>query len=381
MNRIDFLFYVEDPGAANCAAELPDALDVRGWRAELFADGHASAYLLSRRTGFTPWTIERTAVQRIAERQPRAVVVGTSENPDSPGLALIRVARSYGIPSVGLVDAASNAAHRFRGRSEEPLHSAPDWLVVPDEATRRAYLDLGFPDSQIVLCGHPHYDWVVAARLGLEQRGCDAVRRSVFPGVRANQKVVVFAAELSSGLGAEQFRRNSEYTLHGDGSSDLRTDVVLQEFLQALEKIPPRPYLVLRLHPKNRPEEFAAYSQRFDAISSGGNTLEVVFAADLVVGMTTMLLLEACLLGRPALSVIPRSTEMDWQPAIGMGLLPCVWTRDTLHHALREALGGRLFPAQRPEQMLRFGARQRCVAFLESLLSPTENSTSERAIA
>jgi hypothetical protein len=56
----------------------------------------------------------------------------------------------------------------------------------------------------------------------------------------------------------------------------------------------------------------------------------MVWAADLVIGMTTMLLLEAYLLGRPTLAVLPRISEKEWLVTLSNGLTPTVATHNDL---------------------------------------------------
>lgn len=337
----DVLVFVEDPGAAGYAADLPAALEAEGVRARMLARGSAEGYLRERGHA-VPAVPEGLAADALLDAvRPRLVVVGTSENPDTLGLALVDAARARGIGTVGLVDAFPNAAHRFRGRGERPLAHAPDWLAVPDEWTREAFLELGVPPARTVVCGHPQYDRVRAVGGELAREGREAVRARVLPDA-GGRPVVVFVAEISTGLDPEQFRRSAAYTLHGRGGSAGRTEVVLEELLDALRLIDPRPYLVLRLHPKNSAEEFAAYAGEIDLVSAGGSALELVYAADLVVGMTSMLLLEAEILGSPTLAVVPRAVERDWLPSIRRGGTPCVETRAALRDALpRLVRGGR----------------------------------------
>lgn len=337
----DVLVFVEDPGAANYAADLPAALAEEGVRAPLLVRGSAEAYLRDR--GYPVQAVpDGVAADSLLERvMPRLVVVGTSENPDTLGLALVDAARARGIETVGLVDAFPNAAHRFRGHAGQPLAHAPDWLAVPDEWTRDAFVELGAAPARTVVCGHPQYDRVRALGGELDREGREAVRARVLPGA-GGRPVVVFVAEISTGLHPEQYRRSAAYTLHGRGGSAGRTEVVLEELLDALGALDPRPYLVLRLHPKNSAEEFAAYAGEVDLVSAGGSALELVYAADLVVGMTSMLLLEAEILGSPTLAVVPRAVERDWLPSIRRGDTPCVDTRAALREALpRLVRGGR----------------------------------------
>jgi hypothetical protein len=332
----DVLIFAEDPGAANYVARLPSLLQEHGWRSRLIAAGSATAFLRASMPDveFEELPEDTQADGLLASTRPRLVVIGTSENLDTLGLALVPVARTAGVPIVGAVDAFPNAAFRFRGRRRRPLAYAPDWLIVPDEWTREAYVALGFPGERAVICGHPHYDFVrrVGARLANEDRAL--LRRRQLPGAPRDRAVIVFASEISTGLNPRQFRRSAAYTLTGRSRSVGRTQVVLEEFLEAAALLASRPYLVLRPHPKDSPEELAPYLAEFDAVISQGSALQLVYLADLVVGMTSMLLLEAALLGRPTLSIVPRAQEGDWLPIARSGITPCVSDRQELRRTL-----------------------------------------------
>ena len=374
----DILIFVEDPGAANYVAELPAALGKRGFHARLLADGSAMGYLCQR--GIPPETLppSTTAEAILASASPRLLIVGTSENPDTLGLALVAEARSAGIESVGVVDALQIADYRFRGRTGDALAYVPDWLLLPDRWTREAYVELGYPPERAVVCGHPHFDYVRKIAEGLAREGRSTVRCRLLPGVPCEQSVIVFVSEISTGLDPQEFRRSAEYTLEGWGTSDGRTKIVLEEFLDAIRLVKPQPYLVLRLHPKNTLEEFTAYLDKFDLVSEGGSPLELMYVADLVVGMTSVLLMEAVVMGKRTLSIVPRAIERKWLPSTHMGLTSCVNSREELRSAITSILRERskILPVKANEAFV-IGALSRVVEFIERLLFSKHGTTVE----
>ncbi len=366
----DILIFVEDPGAANCVVDLPAALAKRRLKAAIVAAGHAAPYIAGLGGRFETVGGDDDAAAVLDAYRPRLLLAGTSENPDTLGLRLIAEAKRRGVVSVGVVDGPASAEHRFRGRGDGPLAFAPERLLVPDALTRRRYAALGFAAERIADCGHPHYDRVRAAGRELAKQGRDAVRARALPGAPAGQPVVVFLAEVSHGLVAEAFRRGDDYTLLGRGGSDERTRVVLEEVLDALAPARPRPYVVLRLHPKNRPDEFVAYRREIDFVSHGGAALDVAFAADVVIGMTTILLFEAAIVGTPTLSVVPRAVEAEWLTGIGLGVVPCVHDRARLRALLPDAVAEPKRLAGTPaEKVIQFGALERMADHLAGLLA------------
>lgn len=333
--------FAEDPGAANCFVPLVQELHVAGIPVILFANGLAGEALRTR--GLAPVQLDDTAAACASwsRTRPGWLVVGTSENPDSPAFDLTAAARDAGIPSAALIDSAANAAHRFRGRGTEALRHAPDWLLVPDEWTAREFVRLGHRPDRVVDVGHPHYDFLRAERARLTGIGREALRTRVLPDA-GKRFVLVFVSEISTGLDAAQFQRSAQYTLSGRGAASGRTDIVVEELLDTLAALArsgiARPWTVLRLHPKQSPQSLAALVPEFDQVSMGGAPLELLFAADLVVGMTSMALAEAYLLGVATLAVVPRTVERDWLPMLRAGVVECAVNRTDLQRLLGKYL-------------------------------------------
>ncbi len=330
----DVLIFVEDPGAANFVAQLPQELAQRECRCILLAEDMAALHLHSRQVSFQPVKRPTSAKAVLEDLRPRLLVVGTSENADTFAHTLVLEARQLKIPSLGVVDSLTNSTHRFRGRAATPLAYVPDGLIVPDDATKSTYVELGYPADKVAVCGHPHLDYVCQVRDELALQDPTVVRRRVLPSQADLRKVVVFASENSNTLDPDQSRRSEQYTLTGRGNRAERTQIVLEEFLDAVALLDTRPFLVLRLHPKNMLEEFADDLESLDFVSVGTSSLELISVADLVVGMTSMMLLEAAVWGIPTLSIVPCPTEREWLPSVRMGATPCVATREELRAIL-----------------------------------------------
>ena len=375
-SKTDVLIFVEDPGAVNGVIDLPEALKARGVRAQILAAGHAVEYLDSLGGDFQQPDPDAEAETILDQWTPKLVLAGTAENPDTLGLKLFAEARKRGLASVGFADGPASAEFRFRGPGDTPLAFAPEWILAPDEVTRQRFEALGHPAANVVDCGHPYFDRVRAMGQELAARGRENVRAEAFPDAPGDRVVVVFLAEISDGMAPGEFERGPDYTLHGRGASDKRTDIVLEEVLDALALTEPRPYFVVRPHPKNTTADFAPYVDEIDSLSRSGPATDMVFAADLVVGMTTILLFEAAVMGRPTLSVTPRAAESEWLTSIGLGLTAGVHTREELRQTLAAAVAD---PARvmgkSPDQVISFGAVDRIGDFLAGLLNGPQGKT------
>lgn len=365
------MLYCEDPGAANFMVGLPARLSKSGLAATLYASGAASDFLVQR--GESVAQLAANVLDGVS-----LIAVGTSENPESPAFALVVEARQRGIPSVGIVDTEANAPFRFRGQSDDPLAFVPDRLAVADEATAAAFRSLGFPAARIDVCGHPHFDRAIAARRQLEARGRAAVRAEVVPAAGA-RPVVTFLAEQPLSLDPAGTVDADETAFPGPRRR--RVDAVLDSVIAALRGLDGPPYLVLRLHPKNTREEFAVFAGRVDLVSAGGDPLPLLFCADLVVGLTTALLAEAAVLGRPVLPVAACAGDRDWLPRpLRDGRRPIAESAADVSRLVPAGIDGHLVPPAPPDPLALGGdSLSRLAAFLQDHVDKKRSATKQKA--
>ncbi|MEQ8504112.1 MAG: GNAT family N-acetyltransferase [Rhodospirillales bacterium] len=359
------LIYVEDPGAANMVLDLTDALTTQGAASRLLAGSTAETYLRDRGMDADPLPFPWNPVALIKGAAPDVFVIGTAEDPDTPAFALAEAARNAAIPTVCLIDGPANADKRLKGRGADPLTHLTDWLFVPDDPTRDAFVALDVATDRIRLVGNPALDRVRAEGEKLSARDSAGLRREVFPDLPADSPLVLFLTELSDGLDPTQFHCSPDYTLTGRGHHDGRTEIVLEEVLDAAAQSGAQ--VALRLHPKTSPHLYSTYTDEIAAVSSGGSAYPALCAADLVVGLSTALLTEAAVMGLPVLSVLPRKTEAQWL-AGGSEMVPYVSTRDALRTVMASALDDpKTFMAGQSAGFARTGAAPRIARALAKI--------------
>ena len=355
------LIFVEDPGAANFIAPALKDLTAAGWQIELCAAGLASAFLSDRGIAASTVPSGRDAANYLKESSPDILMVGTAENPDTFAFALTQAARDAGIPSIGFVDGPANAQHRFRGQSTDPLMHATDWLILPDDHTADLFMALRHPRARIAVTGHPYYDIVSTEAAQLREQPVAKHRASTLGEIPAGRPVIVFLGEGSDGLGMDIKRRSSDYTLTGRGKSERRTEIVLEEFLDAVDTLDCDPYLVFRAHPKDPASNYGPYMDRFDATSEGGQPLQLLFAADLVVGLSTSLLVEAALAGLKTLSILPAESQKILISTVLQGLTPYATDRTTLRTLLPQVLNEAVDKTRQPPTSVEISASAQVV--------------------
>ena len=324
--------YADDPGGANYLAPMVKALQKFGARVEFWLPPSLITFANDRH--FSALPLKAGFSQEELLQGADLVILGTSENRDCLAHQFVLASKKLGIPSLGVVDMTVNAAKRFQGKTRDSLAFVPDWLAVPDELCRAIYIDLGYPADRVWACGHPHYDVVRNKRFELMQTDQIELRQRIFPGVPTGRPIWLFLAEGVDLLNPELSYRSSEYTLEGRRDSDFRACIVLEELLDIAHSFCPQPWVILRPHPKSDLADLSPIISELGGIQQGGDPLAAVWAADMVIGMSTMLLIETSLLQRPHFSILPRESEASWLPTIGLGITRCAHTRQEIQSLL-----------------------------------------------
>ena len=361
----DILLFAEDPGAANFLIPVYSCLLENGLTVKVLVAGIAEEYFGKSNIPYETICSQNKAADIFDQINPKVLITGTACNPDTMGLLMIDVAKKRGILSISVVDAIMNAELRFCGRTENCMAYVPDWVLVPEEGIKREFVGLGISKDRILVCGHPHYDYLLEKKKLFDSQNTSVIRAKQLPEAPPEQKVVVFACEGSVRISPINQEELAVYTFRGRGFARGRTEIVMEEFLDALTSMGHQPYLILRIHPKDCMEDYALYLSEFDLVSQGGDPLELLYASDLVVGMTSMLLQEAVVLGVPVLSIVPRLIEKEWLPTVRSGITACVTTREELKNQLELLLsnGG---SKNKIQTIIDQGSSKRIVAFIKS---------------
>lgn len=233
----------------------------------------------------------------LSDRAPdtvSAVVVGASHSPDSGSFEYILRAREDGVPSFGYVDACVNAAFRFRGHTDDPLHYAPDFIFVTEAASVEAYIDIGFDPARILMVGNPRYDFVVNRYAGLTKE------------IRQHKTVLFLADPVVPTIG-DDYKKSG---FNAQSAGDSRSAILLETLFSKLKNHE----IIIKLHPRNYAHEFAAYKDNTTIYQGDYLGIDLAFQADIVIGTTTSLLSESALIGTPTIAALLTPRERAWLP-------------------------------------------------------------------
>ncbi len=336
----NILIFVEDPGAANFILDFPDYSYKNDVNSVLIATGPAIDFLKSRNTSCIKANSLKEIVDIIVSRETKLVLVGTSQNPDSLGLSLISYCREHGIETSGFVDMEVDSHLRFCGNTNDPLMYSPDYLIVPNESTFHYFSGVGFKPDKILISGNPNYNRVIKAGAEFETLKTRQRFREIH-NIGADKKIVTIIGEHLNNNDVRMLP-NERYLLSGRDDSFTRTEIVIDEILDAFSSCSFDPFRILRLHPKNSPEEYKKYKEEIDLFSYAEDPLEIIYNSDFVFGMTSMLVMESFLLGKNPVSVLPTAEEKNWAPHTKYDYVPIVYYRQNLIDIVSSLIKGEI---------------------------------------
>jgi hypothetical protein len=287
-----------DPGGANVLAALlarhGAALRFDAWSLPRATPVFARVGVAAREF---PEAFDQQAVRAAWMAAPADfLVTGTSHyDPFEP--LLWALARETGAGSLAVVDGWANLALRF-------VAGKPDYVGAVDAGQMDELAAMGFSRERILLTGHPWLSLLVADR---ERILAQTRPAATGPGLHVLFASEAVAADVAKGVNAPYgFDEFEAYA------------VVHRAAVRAASASCPMT-LAVKFHPY---EDSADFLRRRAALPGGeGLSLVTVEAsalphpwvlwADLVTGVTSMLLLEAIVLGRPVVSVQPGLARED----------------------------------------------------------------------
>jgi len=294
---------------------------------------------------------DRRAIDRF--RPDFIITSATSLVRDMSEKHLWESAREVGIPTLAFLDQWQNYAGRFSGpTAEERLSYLPDHINCINDLGEREMLREGFDPAALVKFGHPSLAEVKERAAALDPQ---RIRERL--GIPADRKIFLFASEAIR----EHCGRSRGYDQYD----------ALRLFLRLAAASPLRPVPLIKLHPKDEAAHFQAILEEFSTLAPrvatlDPNALECIAVAEEVYGMTSVMLVEAHLLGKRAVSLQPGLVVEDPLVLTRHGMIPRIdgTERDEGRH-----------PAHPPLE-IDFKA-QELMAFLRKRMAHAEAGTDE----
>jgi len=219
-----------------------------------------------------------------------AVIAGTSWGP-TLDKAVTLAARSKGLRSIAIIEHWSRYRERFAriadGRCTDIDGFLPDEIWVNDETAKQEAAAAGLPALSLRVVGQPHLE----AQYGRLSRHVNVVR----------DKSAVFVSERF----ADHFLRGTPLDL---GFDEFKA---VEGLIAAMA---PDYRLIIKLHPQDEPNKYdylAARGVRAEVIRNC-DSVQMITSAGHIVGMMSMLLLEAALVRDDVVSFMPGGRPVEF---------------------------------------------------------------------
>src|SRR5918911_445050 len=238
------------------------------------------------------------------------ILLGTSVSAEKFELEIIRQARAVRVPTISVLDFWTNYRERFTAADGELV--LPGAIAVMDERAREQMIALGFPAEILRVTGQPAFDELARYRReAATVEETDGERRAVVSVLYASQP-------LSQLYSREQL---------GFDEREVWSDVAaaLSEILSRCNR---ECILYFKPHPReadgDSPPMIDSAFLKTVIMDAFADPRRAALDCDLVVGMNSILLLEACFLSRPVVSYQPNlllpdplpSNERGWSRAV-----------------------------------------------------------------
>ena len=318
-----------DPGGANALAPVLKLLSKQA-RVAVRAFAYNEAVSLWTNRGIEcepfPTRTDRAAITHLmSESNTGLLLTGTSMNSLEFEKQFVAAARDIGLPSLAVLDFWSNYRRRFSDKNGRLVY-LPDRIAVMDEQARRQMMIEGIDPALIIITGHPNFDDLAGARESFTAGVRTRIREVL--NVGPEDLLVVFASQpLGQMFGTDE--SNPMYLGYDERE-------VLLDLIAALERVATRSgqqvRLVIRPHPRERADSFGEYrSVIIDiVVSTNDSARDMLMAADLVAGMSSNLLVEACYLGCIVVSMQPGLRGADPLPTNREGFSRALYRKDDI---------------------------------------------------
>jgi len=209
--------------------------------------------------------------------------------------SFVSKAREQNVPVFSVLDHWCEYNVRFKDE-EGRLNAIPDIIFVPDEIARHDLLDMGVPGQQIIISGHPAFDVARKAAEGFSKERREAVLRCLSRGC---QEYVLFVSEPVEDD-------------HGDKNLGYSEFSILDGLCHSLSQLEEEAHisLVIKLHPREHESKYDSVVRKYRglniiSVKDEIDRFDLMLSAKLVLGISSMFLLEAAVLGLPAYCIAP----------------------------------------------------------------------------
>ena len=363
-----------DPGGTNAILPLIAPLQALG--NELKVYGKDAALSIYRKQNIDcadicvaiPSGTQEETDEFVRKTRPDLILTGTSSE-DFTERHLWKAAERVGITSFAVLDQWTNYRLRLISEGGNPMNGAvsselivPSYFFIMDEFAKEEMCALGIDRNKLVVSGQPFFDYIRKTGDKVTPQKVEELRRELTES--DGGQVFVFASQPIASI----HRQNGMPEDYWGYTEETVLNSVVKTLSIVTRDLATEVTLVLRLHPKDEVEAYKGVVGTLPSsikvvVDRGTDSNLLLKASDLIIGMFSMLLLEAAILERPFISVqigLKRENPLVFDR---MGVVRSILTEQELEETFRRILSGK--SRELPNLDFQFGATERIINYLE----------------
>ena len=270
----------------------------------------------------------------LIDEKPDVLLICRCINPRSHERALVRIARRVGIPSVSIIDEWYD--YRANYSDESGNIYIPDTICCPDKQALEEAVADGIPRHALRVTGSPALSALID-QINVSRR---IPPENPFPVEKSETRPVILllSERISDHCTDQRNKKEDQESSIGYDEFKVRIDLA-----NVLNKLDSGVTVIEKLHPSTSKEDFAPIelSNSNWLIYEYGILFEFFWWSNIVIGMRSIALLEAFLIGLPSISYQPDLIGINRCTAVKKGLVDCIVSQDSLHQWLADNIGGK----------------------------------------
>lgn len=274
MNIKKIIFIAHDPGGYDVIYPLVQQAEKRNINFDFFCIGPA-AKLNSKFKISEKELIEKININCI-KKEIGILVTGTSWGNDTE-LTAIQICNEANIPTMSILDYWAHYKLRFINQQNEYIY--PDYYIIMDNLAKQEALQEGVPSDILYVLGHPGLDYYINNEIKKEK-------------IKDTKKKILFLSQPLSQLYGESL-----------GYTEMQ---VVEDCIKLVERNQEFS-LKIKFHPKDS----SLFQKKYSYLAVESNIIEILQQYDYIIGMNTMALLHAVLMGSLAVNYQPDLCKED----------------------------------------------------------------------
>lgn len=289
-------------------------------------------------------------------------------------------AKEVNIPCVAVLDYWANYQERFRRREgKEWIYSIPDRICVLDEIVKKEMLSENFSSETIVVTGQPYFEYISNWINALSSKDINLFRNRF-----VNDDKILLIGFCSEPIAEDlEMMHNNEigYTQY------IILSIIAPMLKRLTESRGIKMHLVVRPHPREENRHLKEILTQMKTsstftweVSKIGSSLEFAVSCNLLIGMTSMALIEASIMSCNVLSVQLNLNKKDVFFGTTRGCCPSVYTDKELSNWLQNWLIGpkyglRKFEPRFETILCKSGAIRNVITNMEDIIEKSSPSS------